>query len=88
MKKNPPRQNANISKPDPYKTTNIYEAAFLATLDFHLIGKEKAGIKTVLIFSGEGIEDAVLKFYDNGMVKARAYAESYKRLKDFIFASH
>lgn len=71
-----------------HRTSNLYEAAFLLSKGFKLMGKERTGTKAILCFEGEGIETAVLSFYDDGQVKARLYSEAYKKLKDFIFTSH
>ena len=71
-----------------HRTSNLYEAAFLLSQGFKLTGKERTGAKTILCFSGDEIETAVLSFYDDGQVKARLYSEAYKKLKDFIFTSH
>lgn len=77
-----------MSKQTEHRTSNLYEAAFLLSKGFKLTGKERAGAKTILCFVGEGIDSAVLSFYDEGQVNARLYSEAYKKLKDFIFTSH
>lgn len=71
-----------------HKTSNLYEAAYLLAKGFKIIGKEHAGSKAILILDGDGIDDAVLKFYDDGLVKARLYSENFKKIKDYIFTSH
>lgn len=77
-----------MTKQTTHKTSNLYEAAFLMSQGFKLTGKERSGTKTILCFTGDSIDLAVLSFYDDGQVKARLYSEAYKKLKDFIFTSH
>lgn len=76
-----------MSEQFQHKTSNLYESAYLLARGFKLLGKEKNGAKTALVFCGEGIDKAVLKFYSGGLVKARLYSEAYKKLKDYIFST-
>ena len=72
--------------PSNYHTTqNLYEAAFLYAKGFKLTGKDESGGKATLFFEGENVSEAAVKFYNGAVVKAKAFADSYRTLKDFIF---
>lgn len=70
-----------------YKTSNLYEASFLACRGFNFSGKEKKGKKTVLIFSNsKKLSKAVVEFYAGGTVKAKELFDWYRTLKDYVFS--
>ena len=68
-----------------YATQNLYEGSFLLCRGFRLSGKRKDGKKVLVFFQGEGVQDEALKFYNGGKVEAKAYADAYRSLKDFVF---
>ena len=68
-----------------YSTQNIYEAAFLLAKGFKLKGKSQIGQKVSILFVGEGVMDAPAQYYNGALIKARAYTDAYRTLKDYIF---
>ena len=50
-----------------------------------LAGKESSGKKVVIFFGGKDARARALRFYNGGMVEAKAYAEAYRSLKDYVF---
>jgi hypothetical protein len=69
-----------------YRTTNLYEASFLACRGFKFTGKEERGRKMELLFPQcEGLQAAVADFYSGGMVSAKQYSDWYRSLKDYVF---
>ncbi len=70
-----------------YRTTNLYEASFLACRGFQFIGKERQGHKVEVIYNNSKLlTDAAIEFYNGGQVSAKAYADWYRTLKDFVFS--
>ena len=72
-------------KSDKHITHNLYEAAYLMAKGFDLVGKTQEGRKVVVGFSGEGVQKASLDFYNGGKIGAKAYSDSYRTLKDYVF---
>jgi hypothetical protein len=68
-----------------YATENLYEAAFCLCKGMKLIGKEKTGSKVTVFFEGKDAHIEALKFYNGGKVEAKAYSDSYRTLKDYVF---
>lgn len=68
-----------------YSTQNIYEAAYLLSKGFKLIGKEKQSRKFSLLFEGEEAGKEATSFYNGALVKAKVYSDAYRTLKDYIF---
>ncbi len=74
-----------LEQEQEYYTQNLYEASFLLCSGFKLSGKQKDGSKVRIGFSGEGVRQAALGYYNGGQVEAKAYSDAYRTLKDFIF---
>lgn len=74
-----------LKQAQEYHTQNLYEASFLLCRGFKLSGKEKDGSKVRIGFSGEGVRQAALGYYNGGKVEAKAYSDAYRTLKDFVF---
>ncbi len=70
---------------DRHSTQNLYEAAFCLAQGMTLIGKERNGNKVTVIFEGKDAEAEAMKFYNGAKVEAKAYSDSYRTLKDYIF---
>ena len=69
-----------------YRTQNLYEASYLMVKNFLLAGKERAGSKVTILFEDSSdLQKAVLSYYNNGLVEGKAYSDSYRSLKDFVF---
>jgi hypothetical protein len=68
-----------------YSTQNLYEAAYLLAKGFKLSGKESSSRKISIIFEGPGIVEESTRFYNGALVKAKAYSDAYRTLKDYIF---
>lgn len=68
-----------------HATQSLYEAAYLMSKKFDLSGKHQDGNKVVLGFSGKGVKQASLDFYNGGEVSAREYSDNYRTLKDYVF---
>lgn len=68
-----------------YSTQNLYEAAYLLSKGFKLIGKEKQAKKFALHFEGAEATVEAARFYNGATVKAKAYSEAYRTLKDYVF---
>jgi len=75
-------------KPDEtYRTSNLYEAAYLLCGGYTLAGKERAGKRTVILFAAKnGIQQAALDYYAGATAEARMLADKYRALKDYIFS--
>lgn len=72
---------------DPYRTSNLYEAAYLLCRGYRIAGKEQAGKRTVVLFEmTDGIQPAALDYYAGGTVEARRLADQYRALKDYVFS--
>lgn len=70
-----------------YRTTNLYEASFLACRGFQFIGKERQGNKVELVFTNsKSLRDTVIEFYAGGQVSAKQYSDWYRTLKDYVFS--
>lgn len=74
-----------MDNPDLVSTQNLYEGSFLFCRGFKLAGKKRDGAKVTLYFSGKNVREESLKYYNGGKVEAKAYSDSYRSLKDFIF---
>ena len=70
---------------DKYTTQNLYEAAYLLATGFKLAGKTGDGRKVIVGFTGKGVKDAAMKYYNNGKVSAKKYSDAYRTLKDYVF---
>lgn len=68
-----------------YSTQNLYEAAYLLAKGFELAGKQKQTFKTLLVFKGAGVSEEATHFYNGALIKAKAYSDAYRTLKDYIF---
>ena len=70
-----------------YRTQNLYQGSFLLAKGFKLAGKEKslAGKITLLFEENDSLRLEAMKFFNGGKVEAKAYSDSYRTLKDFIF---
>jgi hypothetical protein len=66
-------------------TTNIYEGAYLLAKGFKINGKDDSNSKVTMFFEGTGVEHASDRFYKGALVNAKAYAEAFRTLKDYIF---
>ncbi len=72
---------------EPYRTSNLYEAAYLLCRNYSLAGKEKAGKRTVVLFrANNGIQQAALDYYAGAAIEARMLADKYRALKDYVFS--
>jgi len=49
-----------------------------------LIGKDKQTRKVSLIFEGSNVVEEAARFYNGALIKAKAYSDSYRTLKDYI----
>ena len=74
-----------MSRSNYHTTQNLYEASYLLAKGFKLTGKDAQESKTTLFFEGEGVEQEALRYYNGGSVKAKAYSDAYRTLKDYIF---
>jgi len=73
--------------PERYRTQNLYEASYLLARGFDLAGKEASGGKVTLLFKeNPKLNDAVMAFYNNGKIEAKKLCDSYRTLKDYVFA--
>lgn len=68
-----------------YETQSLYEAAYLMSRGFSLAGKRKDSSKVTILFDGENVHEAALKFYNGGKVEAKKFTDCYRSLKDYIF---
>lgn len=77
-----------MSEPkDTYRTSNLYEAAFLLCRGYSPAGKERIGKRTAVLFPVKnGIQQAALDYYAGATVEARKFADKYRALKDYIFS--
>ncbi len=67
-----------------YRTSNLYEAAYLLSKGFPLLGKEQEGSRVIVLFlETPNIHEASLMFF-NG--EAKRLFDSFRSLKDFVFA--
>ena len=75
-------------KPDEtYRTSNLYEAAYLLCRGYVLTGKERTGKRTAVLFPlQDGIQQAALDYYAGATAEARMLADKYRALKDYIFS--
>ena len=72
---------------EAYRTSNLYEATFLACRGYAPAGKERLGKRTAVLFApAEGLQQAALDYYAGATVEARKFADKYRALKDFIFS--
>ena len=70
-----------------YRTTNLYEASFLACRGFKFNGKEKNGNKVILVFpNSKELASTIVDFYGGGEVSAKQYSDWYRTLKDYVFS--
>lgn len=70
-----------------YRTTNLYEAAYLLSHGFRLAGKVWTGTRmAVCVEPDERLEQAVMDYYAGGMVRAREFAAQYRSVKDYVFS--
>jgi hypothetical protein len=70
-----------------YRTTNLYEASFLACRGINFTGKERNGNKVILIFpNSKDLAETVAEFYSGGQVSAKQYSDWYRTLKDYVFS--
>lgn len=74
-----------MSNSSVYATQNLYEAAFCLCKGFKLVGKRQQGNKVVVLFEGSEVCEAALTYYNGATVEAKAYSDSYRTLKDYIF---
>lgn len=68
-----------------YATQNLYEAAFLLAKGCELNGKDESTQKTTVFIEGENVKALAKDYYNRGVVEARAFTDSYRMLKDYIF---
>ena len=70
-----------------YSTQSLYEASFLLAKGFKLVSRDSAGRKTTLHFDNSPeLQKAVVDFYNGGAsVRAKAFVDTYRSLKDMIF---
>ena len=72
---------------ETYRTSNLYEAAYLLCRGYGLAGKEKAGKRTVVLFRAtNGVQQAALDYYAGAVIEARMLADKYRALKDYVFS--
>ncbi len=72
---------------EPYRTSNLYEAAYLLARGYGISGKEKAGKRTVVLFAARnGLQQAALDYYAGAAIEARMLADKYRALKDYVFS--
>ena len=77
-----------------YRSSDIYFAAYLCSLDFNLIATEvepgsNGGKKMVFVFEmrDEHIRNAKTQFFGgNGTVRARKFVDNIRSLKSMVFA--
>jgi hypothetical protein len=76
-----------MSGGEPYRTSNLYEAAYLLCKGYALAGKERVGKRTAVLFqAANGLQQGALDYYAGATVEARMLADKYRALKDFIFS--
>jgi len=68
-----------------YGTKNLYEAAYCLAKGFKLNGKQRDGAKVIIYFEGPNVHRKAIEFYNGGKVEAKAFADSYRTLKDYVF---
>ena len=74
-----------MMKNEKHETQNLYEGSYLYAKGFKLVGVTK-GIKATLIFSGDGVIEASLDYYNEvGKVSPKKLFDSYRTLKDMVF---
>lgn len=76
---------SETTKPQLYSTQNLYEGAYCLCQGMKLAGKETTGNKVVIFFGGKDARINALKFYNGGKVEAKAYADAYRTIKDYVF---
>ena len=82
MHASPP--SSTTLSPPLYRTSSLFESAFLRTKGFTVVGKEQAGSKVSLLFhASSALDQAVQDFY-NGSEAQRLFQE-FVSLKDFSF---
>lgn len=74
-----------MRKSNYHTTQNLYEGSYLLAKGFKLTGKDDSNAKTILFFEGEGVNAESIKFYNGGLIKAKAFADAYRTLKDYVF---
>jgi len=74
-----------MDNPNRTSLQNLYEGAYLLTRGFKLVGKQRQSNKVTITFEGINVQQEALKFYNGAKVDAKAYADSYRTLKDYIF---
>ena len=74
-----------MTKSKNHRTQNLYEAAYLYAKGFKLNGKDDEGQKTIIFLEGEGVHEEAMKYYNGGTIEAKAYTDSYRTIKDYIF---
>lgn len=74
-----------VSDPSPtYRTSSLFEAAYLRMCGFRVIGKDQQGTKTFLLFERNSeLQEAVTAFYNGS--EAQQLFQEYESLKDFAF---
>jgi len=68
-----------------YGTMNLYEAAYCLARGFKMTGKKREGAKTVVYFEGPDVRIKAMDYYNGGKIEAKAYSDSYRTLKDYVF---
>jgi hypothetical protein len=72
---------------ETYRTSNLYEAAYLLCRGHDLGGKEKVGKRTAVLFPlKDGVQQAALDYYAGATIEARMLADKYRALKDYVFS--
>lgn len=66
------------------RTSDTWLAAYMLATDEALTGIERDGRRVVFVFKTEDGHDLQLAFLGGAEVNARAYADSYLRLKQIV----
>ena len=74
-----------MTESEVYATENLYEAAYLLSRGFRLVGKRREGNKFVVLIEGQNVQEESLDYYHNAPSGSKTLFDSYRCLKDFIF---
>ena len=85
MPKSTSKQPVATNPSDIFETQSLYQGAFCLCRNLPLIGKKRDGTKVTLIFRGERAHEIAMEFYAKAKVEAKAYAEAFRSLKDYVF---
>lgn len=71
-----------------FRTSSIYEGAYLLSLGFCFLGCEDLGTNylSLMFENSPELEKAVMDFGNNGQVSVLTFTNSYKKLKSAIFS--